>query len=450
LEDLEDAKIAEIIRECKRKNIFDIMSFAKSWNNEVIAQFYATCYFTTGKDEKIMDWMTEGKWFGITYTQFASLLGFDGDDKTREKIHKGHDMDKEDMKFMYILGQEWNYGRVNGMLPFYAYLYRMFRKTLAPREGDQSNVSNYGSDLLKHMSHSEPEFSVVDYIWEKIHTISSSPQKSCGYAPYLMHITEAITNYTFEYDHDHKPFHLKNDVVGPSLAVLASAQANIGGQGVPEQPAAAAPSRVARPSFGRGRGHEQQHVQKPPSPLRKLFNFWCGSCMKASDAVHKERQHRKRDSRMIRLMYENPSPTNRNLIPHAPSDDEDSKSETFESIWDKSQQVDPTTNKDYWDRAYGNTYYNPTFGGMYSARSSYSEVPFMGTQGKGTSSSMPQVDPNAQGSSSTVGGYYHGSLFGSGNPYEGMASHLPPFPPPPSFVPPSQFVPPPQDDEEEP
>jgi hypothetical protein len=65
---LEDPKIAEIIRECKRRNIYDIMGFAKSWNNELIAQFYATCYFTTWKDEKIVHWMTQGKWFGITIT----------------------------------------------------------------------------------------------------------------------------------------------------------------------------------------------------------------------------------------------------------------------------------------------------------------------------------------------------------------------------------------------
>jgi hypothetical protein len=39
----------------------------------------------------------------------------------------------------------------------------------------------------------------------------------------------------------------------------------------------------------------------------------------------------------------------------------------------------------------------------------------MGTQGQGTSSSMPPVDPNAQGSSSAVGGYFYGSLFGSLN-----------------------------------
>jgi hypothetical protein len=101
-------------------------------------------------------------------------------------------------------------------------------------------------------------------------------------------------------------------------------------------------------------------------------------------------------------MYENPSPTNRPPMPHAPSDEEDSEPGTFESIWEKSQQVDPRTNKDYGDKAYGNTYYNSTFGGMYSARSSYSEVPFMGTQGQGTSSSMTQVDLNAQGSSNAV------------------------------------------------
>jgi hypothetical protein len=73
----------------------------------------------------------------------------------------------------------------------------------------------------------------------------------------------------------------------------------------------------------------------------------------------------------------------------------------------------------------------------------------MGTQGQGTSSSMPPVDPNAQGSLGAAGGYYYGTLFGSVNPYEGMQSHYPPFPPPPPFMPPSQFVPPSQDEEEE-
>jgi hypothetical protein len=92
-----------------------------------------------------------------------------------------------------------------------------------------------------------------------------------------MHVIEAITNYTFVYDHEHKPFHLKNDVVGPSLADLERAQGNIGGQEAPEQPTAtAAPSTAARTSQGRGRGRGQQQVQKPPSPLRNCSTFGVG------------------------------------------------------------------------------------------------------------------------------------------------------------------------------
>jgi hypothetical protein len=64
--------------------------------------------------------------------------------------------------------------------------------------------------------------------------------------------------------------------------------------------------------------------------------------MKASDVAHKQRQLRKRGSRMIRLMYENPSPTNRLPMPHAPSDEEDSEPETFESIWDNKLIRQPT------------------------------------------------------------------------------------------------------------
>jgi len=31
-------------------------------------------------------------------------------------------------------------------------------------------------------------------------------------------------------------------------------------------------------------------VHKPPSPLRKMFNFLCGSCMNANDIAHKAKK----------------------------------------------------------------------------------------------------------------------------------------------------------------
>jgi len=113
-------------------------------------------------------------------------------------------------------------------------------------------------------------------------------------------------------------------------------------------------------------------------------------------------------------MYEDPS--NRPSILCAMSDEEESEPEGFNNLWERSQQVDPVTENDYWDRAIGNSYYNPIYGGMQSGGASYSEMPLMGTQGQSTSSSMPPVDPYApRGSGNAVGDPF-GGFFGPVNP----------------------------------
>ena len=61
LESMGDPIFNEIIDQCKAKHIYKIMGFRYDWNNEVIAQFYATCYFETIDDMQLVHWMTEGK-----------------------------------------------------------------------------------------------------------------------------------------------------------------------------------------------------------------------------------------------------------------------------------------------------------------------------------------------------------------------------------------------------
>ena len=53
MKEFKDPRIQEIIHECKRKNIYKIMGFDKSWNSEVFVQFFATCYFTSRDDERV-------------------------------------------------------------------------------------------------------------------------------------------------------------------------------------------------------------------------------------------------------------------------------------------------------------------------------------------------------------------------------------------------------------
>jgi hypothetical protein len=52
-------------------------------------------------------------------------------------------------------------------------------------------------------------FSVFDFIWEEIKAILESPLKSCGYAPYIVHMIERVLGHTFGCNKEHHlKFHL--------------------------------------------------------------------------------------------------------------------------------------------------------------------------------------------------------------------------------------------------
>ena len=65
------------------------------WNVEAIAQFYATLYFEEGDVRRIIGWQKSNVTFSsfffdyqgyfIDYFQFASLMGFDGDDVLKDR-----------------------------------------------------------------------------------------------------------------------------------------------------------------------------------------------------------------------------------------------------------------------------------------------------------------------------------------------------------------------------
>jgi len=75
---------------------------------------------------------------------------------------------------------------------------------------------------LLALTPSEPEFSVFDYIWEEIKSISETPQKCCGFGAYLMFMIDQKTHKRCDYIHP--PVDIKKDShPGPILAeIMAS------------------------------------------------------------------------------------------------------------------------------------------------------------------------------------------------------------------------------------
>jgi hypothetical protein len=93
---------------------------------------------------------------------------------------------------MYPRSKQVNFGDTTDMLPFYAYLNRLFMRTVTHREEDETKIPAYNKYILATMAPNANgfELSVFDFIWEEINAISENPLKSCGYAHYLMHMIE--------------------------------------------------------------------------------------------------------------------------------------------------------------------------------------------------------------------------------------------------------------------
>jgi hypothetical protein len=217
MENKHDPIFDRVIAACKPKHLRYILAFKKDWNNEAIAQFYATVCFEEHEDTRKLHWMTESQWYEVSYDQFARLFRFGRKDASRPRIRLALKLEARKIKFMYPRSKQGNFGEIMNMLPFYAYLNRLFRRTMTPREGDGTKIPPYNKNILADMASNANgfELSVFDFIWEEIKAISENPLKSCGYAPYLIHMIERVTARTFFYKKKHHPLWIKNDLRAP-------------------------------------------------------------------------------------------------------------------------------------------------------------------------------------------------------------------------------------------
>ncbi|KAJ1253559.1 hypothetical protein BS78_K235300 [Paspalum vaginatum] len=212
MEEKKDPIFDQVIVACERQKIKRIMSYQHDWNVELIAQFYAIVYFHNSNGEESrweMVWMTEGTVYSISYMEFAHLIGKHDPDFNRPKIHLEQCLPDSEMKFMYPPQNQGYCGQATGLYTFYASLYRMFRKTLNPRGGDATNISNYAKNLLAGMRENARPFCLTKFKWEEIKDISYDQYRSCAYPPIIMRVIERSTWTDFVKIVPHKPLRIR-------------------------------------------------------------------------------------------------------------------------------------------------------------------------------------------------------------------------------------------------
>jgi hypothetical protein len=221
---------------------------------------------------------------------------------------------------------------------------------MTPREGDGTKILAYNKNILAVMAPNANgfEFSVFDFIWVEIKAISENSLKSCGYAPYLMHMIERVTARTFFCKKEHHPLRIKNDLRAPV-----------------EESRAVAP-HSSPPMAARGRG---QPRDKPPSLIQKKFILLFGMC-KSQHTVDVRAQHERSERRKItksvkeihaHLNLQPPS------FPIASEGEESPKNETFE---ERIARFDEKTLVQQW---YGDASFSSfgfDYGGIAGASSS--------------------------------------------------------------------------------
>jgi hypothetical protein len=74
----------------------------------------------------------------VPYAQFARLLGFGRGDANHPKIHMALCLEASKLKFMYPRNKGGSCRITTDLLPVYAYLNHLFRKTMTSREGDST------------------------------------------------------------------------------------------------------------------------------------------------------------------------------------------------------------------------------------------------------------------------------------------------------------------------
>jgi hypothetical protein len=100
-----------------------------------------------------------------------------------KKLHTGRVMTTREMAPLYAPNSGFRPPNTDGLLPHFAILHRMLRKTLALRIGNANAISAYERNMLDAIMKNE-HFNAFDNIMDEIWNISINPLRSCGFCSF--------------------------------------------------------------------------------------------------------------------------------------------------------------------------------------------------------------------------------------------------------------------------
>jgi hypothetical protein len=317
-------------------DLVEIMSFRCDWNEEVVAQFYATLFVE--KDERTIHWSIRGKRFRYNMAQFSILFGHTGDstvygggyivsrDNSKVDLHEGNELEPSKMHFMYDRAYgDIVYGQIKGLTPYYKMLNTLFRFTLTPRGGDSDKISSRAKNLLAQMAPDRPKFAIMEFIWHEIIACSSDSSSACHYAPYIFHMIKAATQLNIVHSTIHMAYRSNKGkieqtlhIAGHGTGILASGPF-LGAYALNFTPGAsssqAAPPSLTAPSTSRGRKASKSKKGKLSFIAQGIFACF-NMCRQNAHEIQEHRRYM--DEELLKLERRQKELMAKVDIPHSP------------------------------------------------------------------------------------------------------------------------------------
>jgi hypothetical protein len=267
LRSLDIPAVNDAIDICHAKGMTNVMAINYDWNEEVVAQFYANLYIR--RETRTFHWLLQGKPLSVSYERFAQSLGFGEEDLARPKLHGGEFPLDSEMAFMYdsVYGKV-EFGTTHGMKPVYRMLNQLFRYTLTPKIGDNTNISNVAKEILVRIAPGKEDFGIFNFIWEEIIVCSVSANKSSQYAPWIFKMICEVAGVDILPDKTHSWYKPNKGNIERLLKLGKHAPprpATVGGS------SSGGPSSYEPPSSSRGPSASRGTV--PPARKRVFSTF---------------------------------------------------------------------------------------------------------------------------------------------------------------------------------
>jgi len=203
------AVMADLVPRFESMGLNNFFQHRCDWNETIIRQFHATLEIDL-VEEKLW-WNTRKRTYYATFAQFAAANELNYEFLTAEdsvNIMMENPMDENDYPMFYESarsGIRRSFGKTHGLKHHPAVINKIARVTFMPKSGNKDKVRGLYWNVISHVMNGD-KINIIALIMDQMAELRLNLEMNLYFAPYIMSIIKAKTNFRGPCECKHTPF----------------------------------------------------------------------------------------------------------------------------------------------------------------------------------------------------------------------------------------------------